>query len=299
MKNLAFIGNGEPPSKLLDIFKKQTPGSKGIWGQLRGVDNYKDADYFMVIDELPGNVQVDPKKCVFLGAHPETLPRAYKDMSGYTCLAKADSKHTIGFLEWWIDRDYDYLKSLTPPPKTHLFGAIMSDNESNRSHTLRKEWIKRFTSRDNLQFDLHGRIRPSTPQMARYYRGACGSLDPRGAAASGGNNHMVGKEATYLSHKYMIEFDVAGKYYFSERVLDCMLLWAMPIYWGCENLHTFLPPTSFKYLDINGSGDDVLAFIGSDHYEKHLNDLASARTILLDQLQIWPRVHNLIFGAFK
>lgn len=297
MKKLAFIGNGEPPGKLLEIFRKQTPGRSGCWGQLQGIDNYQNADYFMVIDDLPGNLKgVNPAKCVFLGTHPETL-KAYRNTSHYKCLARTDVKDHVGMLEWWINFDYDYLKALQPPTKIKSLGAIISDSASDKSHWMRRDWLTRFTAKD-LTFDLHGRIKPFTPGMNKYYRGVCGSWDPRGAAASGGNDHMSGKEQVYLEHKYMLEFDNIGVNYFSERVLDCMLLWAMPLYWG-GNLHSYLPADSFRYLNINGDGTDVVDIANSDFYEKHIDDLAKARNILLDELQLWPRTHKLIFGTTK
>lgn len=297
MKKIAFIGNGEPPNKLLEIFRKQTPGSSGVWGQLQGVDSYKNADYYMAIDDVPSNAGVDLSKCVILGTHPETL-KAYRDTSNYKCLARTDCKDYVGMLEWWIDFDYDYLKALQPPTKSKLLGGIVSNSESDRSHKMRKEWLTKFTNRNGLDFDLHGRIMPSG-NMSRYYRGVCGSWDPRGAAATGGkNNHMVGKEQVYLDHKYMLEFDNIGKAYFSERILDCMLLWAMPLYWG-GNLHSYLPADSFRYLNISGDGQDVLDVVNSGFYEKHIGDLTTARNVLLDELQLWPRTHKLIFGTFK
>lgn len=298
MKNLAFVGNNEPPAKLLEIFRKQTPGSKGEWGNLRGVGDYKQADYFMVIDFLPSHLGIDPMRCVFLNAHPETT-KAYKDMRHYRCLNKVDAKDGLGFLEWWIDYDYDHLKAMPPPTKTKILGSIVSNANTDRSHQLRLDWLRRFTRRDDLDFNLHGRIKPATPQMSRYYRGVCGSSDRRGAAASSGNNHMSGKEKIYLAHKYMIEFDNIGRNYFSERILDCMLLWAMPIYFGGQGVHRYLPAESFRYLNIHGDGKDVLGLIGSGFYEKHIDDLSRARNILLDELQLWPRTHYLIFGTSR
>jgi hypothetical protein len=296
MKKLAFIGNSEPPSKLLEIWRKQTPGRSGIWGQLEGIANYKDADYFMVVDVLPSGLGIDPKKCIFLGAHPPGM-KPYADMSNYTCLAKADCKDMVGFLEWWIKYDYDYLKALQAPTKTKLLGAVMSNADTMPHHKSRKDWLKRFCQRDNLDFNLHGRIQPDNKQIARYYRGACGSWDPRGAAASGGNDHMSGKEQFYLDHKYVFEFDAVGRHYFSERILDSMLLWAMPLYWGGEGMHEVLPPESFRYLNINGDGQDMLDIVNSGFYEQHIGDLTKARDILLDELQLWPRTHKLIFGT--
>lgn len=306
MKKIAFVGNGEPPAKLLEIFKKMTPGRSGTWGELQGTDNYKDADYFMVIDWLPSDSGIDPKKCIFLNAHPETV-RPYRDMSGYQCFAKIDAKEGLGFLEWWLSYDYDYLKALEPPTKFKRLGCIMSNADNDKSHILRRQWLKRFCGKlqtnnhpiyFNQQFDLYGRIIPETQAIKNYYKNPLGSSSPQGAAATGGkNDHMSGKEQVYLEYKYMIEFDNIGSHYFSERVLDCMLLWAIPLYWG-GNLDV-LPCGSFHYIDINGDGEDVLKISNSDFYERNIENLAKAREILLDELQIWPKCHKIIFGSYK
>ncbi len=294
MAKLAFVGNGEPPGRLLDIFKKQTPGSSGKWGQLEGVRSYAEADYFAVIDCLPGNVSIPESKCVFLGAHPETM-HAYRNMSNYKGIAAYDCANTIGFLEWWIKYDYDFLSNLKPPTKTQILGAIVSDADTQEYHKKRRSWLDRFCSaQDPSPFNLYGRIRP-WGNLSKHYRGACGSLDPRGAVDANGNDHMSGKEDVYLSHKYMIEFDATGANYFSERILDCMLLWAMPLYWGGSGVHKVLPPESFRYLNIDGDGKDVLEITKSGFYEEHLSDLAKARDILLNELQLWPRIHSAIF----
>jgi len=309
MKKLAFVGNSEPPERLLELFKKMTPNKSGVWGQLQGVDNYKDADYFAVIDYIPNSArsQIDESKCIFLGAHPETMS-AYKNMDDYKGLKMYDAKNTIGFLEWWIKYDYDYLTNLQPMTKTKVLGSIVSNARSQSYHIARIEWLKRFTSLMAFssnpqeafqQFDLYGRIVPDDQFMNDYYRGACGSLDPRGAASSGGNDHMTGKEEVYETHKYMIEFDATGEHYFSERVLDCILLWSMPIYWGGNGLQKYLPENSFKLLNIDGNGQDVIEIAHSDFYEKNIDNLAKARDVLLNKLQIWARVHEAIFGVCK
>lgn len=294
---IAFVGNSEPPQRLLELFRKFTPGRTGCWGQLQGVDNYKDADVFGVIDWLPQGLGIDETKCVFLGAHPPTM-QAYRNMSNYKGIKMYDLKHTIGFLEWWLDYDYDYLSNLKPNNKSFKLGAIVSNADTQSYHQARLTWLNRFANTNPKDFDLYGRIKPSG-RLKDYYRGACGSLDPRGAAASGGNNHMQGKELAYSLHKYMLEFDATGEHYFSERVLDCILMWSMPLYWGGSGLHKYIPENSFRYIDINKNGEDVLEIINSNFYEEHLEDLAKARDILLNELQLWPRIHQAIFGVRK
>ena len=73
----------------------------------------------------------------------------------------------------------------------------------------------------------------------------------------------------------------------------------MPIYWGGSGLHKYLPKEAFHYLDLNKNGDDVQEIINGDSYEKNLQYIAKARNILLDELQIWPRIHKAIFGRSK
>ncbi len=297
MKKLAFIGNSEPPAKLLELFRKMTPGQSGIWGQLQGVDNYEEADYFAVIDYLPNHLigKIDESKCVFLGAHPETMS-AYRNMDCYNGLRMYDCKKEFGFGEYWIKYDYDYLTALQPIQKTKQLGCIMSDARTQSYHRARLEWLERYTNQANIgEFDLHGRIVPFTDNMKKYYKGACGSYDPRGAAASGGNNHMIGKEEVYESHKFMVEFDAPGANYFSERVFDCLLLWAVPIYWG-GRLRGHLPHQSFIELDINGNGQELARV---DDYDMRVKYIAEARDLLLNQYQIWPRVHHAIFNTCR
>ena len=168
--------------------------------------------------------------------------RAYANTSQYEgrCFARIDVKDHVGLLEWWIDYDYDTLKAMQPPPKPKSLACIMSNNDTHADHKSRLRWLHRFTSRYNLPFDLYGRIKPNSDAVQSCYRGELGRWN-----GEPGGGHMAGKEQVYLEHKYAIEFDIRGVNYFSERILDAMLLWAMPIYWGCPNLARIRPPAFF------------------------------------------------------
>lgn len=293
MKNIAFIGNSESPAKLLELFRPFTPGCSGVWGQLKGVPHYKEADYFAVIDYLPPGLGVDESKCIFLGAHPETM-QAYKNMDNYKGFKMYDCKNTFGFGEWWLKYDYDYLTALKPMTKPKNLACIMSDANSQSYHTKRRDYLEKFCNNYGKEIDVYGRIKP-WGSIIPSYKSHCGSANP-GAEA---NDHMSGKESVYETYKYALEFDATGKYYFSERIFDCLLLWCMPVYWGGESLHTFIPGESFKYLNIDGDGTDVIAALHSDLYEKSLPAISKARDLLLNKYHVWARTHEAIFGVAK
>lgn len=290
---ICFLGNSETPTNLLKIFSKMTPQRSGKWGQLEGIGNIDEADYFVTVDRIPRELRdkIPENKTIFLGAHPETS-NGYQDMNSFNAFAKFDCKKEVGFLEWWINYDYDYLSNLKPMVKTKLLGTIVSDANTVKSHNLRRQYLERFCNMYPNQLDIYGRI-IAWGSLVSHYKGVCGQTNK----AIG--DYWSGKETVYEQYKYMLEFDSIGKYYFSERVLDCMLLWAMPIYWGGLNVHLVLPENSFRYFNIDGNGEDIIDIINSNFYEEHLDDLAKARNILLNEQQLWAKIHKAIFGAYK
>lgn len=298
MKKIAFIGNSEPPDRLLAIFKKMTPESKGIWGQIQGVDSYEEADYYVVIDYLPFELKrlVDESKCIFLGAHPETMG-AYHSQAKYKGFKMLDIAYRNGFTEWWLNLDYTFLSNLQPPVKTKELTCIMSDANTQFYHTARRDHLARFVqaNADKVKFNLHGRIVPYTPKMGQYYRGVCGSYNPSG----GENDHMSGKEQVLLEHKYVLEYDCTGEHYMSERLFDDLLLFCLPIYWGGKGAEKYLPKESVFQLDINGNGSDFIDLLHDNLYEKSLPYIIEARNKILNELQLWAVIHKELFGTYK
>lgn len=292
-KTLAFIGNSEPPDKLLNMFKRQTPGNLGIWGQLKGVGSYEEADYFGVIDALPQRLKHLESRCVFLGAHPPESHYAYVDMSKFKGIRMYDCRNVYGFGEWWLKYDYDYLTNLQPPMKTKDLVCIVSNANTQDYHRKRRIFLEKFCT--NHKLDIYGRIKPWGPLMANY-KGICGN---RNDSAEYNNDHMSGKEEIYASYKYALEFDAVGEHYFSERVYDSLLMWCMPIYWGGRSLHKYIPEQSFSYLTIEEGGEDIQDIISAGTYEVSLKYIAEARDLLLNRWQMWPRIHEAIFSTPK
>lgn len=290
---LAFIGNSKPPNTLLEMFRRQTPNDSGVWGDLIGVDNYNEAQVFGVIDRLPDNLKHLETKCVFLGAHPPDTHYAYQDMSNFKGIKMYDCKHLFGFGEWWLNHNYNYLTDLQPPKKIHDLGCIMSNSSSQIYHIKRRQYIERYANH-HKNLNLYGRVVP-WGNLKACYNGFCGSNNEKASD----NDHMSGKEKVYSMHRYALEFDASGGHYFSERIFDCLLMWCYPIYWGGNNLHEYIPKESFSYLDIDGKGEDVMNIINSKIYDQRIEAIKEARDILLNRLQIWPRIHEAIFGVCR
>ena len=107
--------------------------------------------------------------------------------------------------------------------------------------------------------------------------------------------YWYGKEIVLNRYAYSLELEALSSLnYFSERIYDSLLLWTMPIIWGCPNLEQWLPKKSFHLVDINKpeSEDEVIKVLDSELYD--VVAISDARELLLDKYQIWAKVHDYI-----
>jgi len=62
--------------------------------------------------------------------------------------------------------------------------------------------------------------------------------------------------------------------YFTDRILDCLQMKTIPIYWGCPNIGEFFDTTGWVFFD--GSVEDLLQKVRAltpDHYDKHIDSI--------------------------
>lgn len=268
---VCFIYDPEPNARYLEILSKMTPGRSGVWKDMVGVSNPKEADWCVVIDST---VQEVPEKTLYVSAHPKMENyHNYVDLSNKKY--KLDNAETFGFGEWWLKYDYDTLSKMECPKKEKELVCIMSNSTGPWGRTERVNFAKMLHARG---MPLYGRIKGAGA-------GELGTYTP--------TTYWFGKADVYEKYKYALEIDVGDcRNYFSERFFDALLMWCMPLYWGCSNVHEYIPQEAFRYIDIFGNGDDVLRYQNSGEWEKSLGAIAEARDLLLNKYQLWARVYD-------
>ena len=97
-------------------------------------------------------------------------------------------------------------------------------------------------------------------------------------------------------YKYILDFDeINNEHYFSERIFDDLLMWTMPIYRGCANLDKYIPKDSFIYSE-GLSMAQIHGIVNSSTFENNYPAIKTARELLLNKYQLWPRVLETIEG---
>lgn len=155
--------------------------------------------------------------------------------------------------------DYDTLLSMQPPRKTASVSVISSDSSHLPGHRLRKAFVDRLRERLGDRIDVFGR----------------------------GINPVSDKADAILPYRYHIALENSSlQHYWTEKLSDSFLGWALPIYWGCRNIASYFPEESLLGIDIERPDEAIAtieAALDEDLTQRQVAGLAEARRLVLDR----------------
>ena len=87
--------------------------------------------------------------------------------------------------------------------------------------------------------------------------------------------------------------------YWTEKIADAILGYAIPIYYGCTNIDSYFPKEAIIHIDINNHEEtyNIIERILSNPiqiYEEKMPYLKEARQLLLDKYNIFPMLESFI-----
>ena len=85
--------------------------------------------------------------------------------------------------------------------------------------------------------------------------------------------------------------------YWTEKISDVYLGYALPFYFGCTNIDHYFPKDSYIWIDINDPQKAVQTMreaIENNEWEKRIEAIKQARELLLDKYNLFPFVANFV-----
>jgi Glycosyltransferase family 10 (fucosyltransferase) C-term len=165
-----------------------------------------------------------------------------------------------GFLGWYFQQDYNYLKDLAVPEKAKAISCIASSLKQLQGHRFRLNFIKILQQRIP-QTDFFGK----------------------------GTRFLPDKMDGLLPYRYSIAIEnTSSLHYFTEKINDCFLSYTVPLYYGCKNIGQYFPEKSFITIDIQNPEaairkiEEVLL---DDNWHSRLEAVKEARDLVLNKYQ--------------
>lgn len=293
---------GKP--ELTNLCLRQTPSGKGFWGNNQFIVNrhVDHCDWWIVCHSSsvirPEVTRCDPDHIVYISMEPteQWVPARFHAQFSKLVLCDRkvqhrDIQYTNG-LSWWIginvhhenghhfsagySLDYDMLKTMKPLSKQKSISVICSKNRSLPGHEKRLEFLDRLIMHPiSKHIDFFG----------------------------GGHNPIPDKWDAIAPYKYhlVLENSVIPDYW-SEKLADAYLGFALPIYYGCPNISKYFSSTSLCSIDIDDFKSSVSVLndlIQRDPYEDYIQQILEARKLILDNYNIFQLMTEICKGPAK
>ena len=236
---------------------------------------------------------VAPENTILLTTEPRSVliyPQKYIDQFGIVCTCQEKTKHknvhlSPAILPWFIgykmDRDenitecsldYDKLKDMPTPIKDKLISVITSNKAFTQGHIDRLHFVKKLKEHYGDKLDIFGR----------------------------GFNDFDDKWDVLSRYKYHIVIENSSqKYYWTEKMSDCLLAETFPFYYGCTNMSDYISKDAYLPIDIKKPEEAIRIIdeaIANNKYEHSIEALHSAKTQMLDTYNMFEFIAHLCDG---
>ncbi len=307
MKNITFTTRffDWKQEDFIEYLKTLTPKNNGIWKEYRVVPSLQEADYIVCWENAPAGFFDNPGakgKHVFW--YPEE-PTVIRDMTRYEpYLLSSPFVHSIlpnsflhipGFFNFWTIykrtgtftflREFPLLKR-----KVGQLVAITSGDRNTPGQIQRVEFIKAFCQKYPDTIRVYGRRwdgsqGPNGKRADASELNGCYQGEIRGAPGPFSDwVNTDGKYNIYGHYHYALTLENAQQEsWVTEKIVDAMLAWCFPFYWGCLNIKKLLPPHSLEQIDIADLStiDRIVSKIRSIPSKVELDSLGEARRQLM------------------
>lgn len=262
---------------------RQTPSSSGIWGDVQFVINEEvdECDFWIVCDGLlkAESTRCAPCNTLLITWEPPTL-RGYSQrfirqfhhlLTCHRNLRHPCAEYSQQAHPWFVGKSYAELKETTAPSKSRLLSIITSDKKLTQGHAQRYEFAHKLKEKLGNDADLFGR----------------------------GIRAFQDKWDVLAPYRYSIALEnLSWPDWLTEKLPDCFLAGTFPVYWGCPNVGDYFHPDALEIIDVNDFDGSlrVIERILTDpgHYARHKEALDRAKSIYLDQLQLFPHLARLL-----
>jgi hypothetical protein len=189
-------------------------------------------------------------------------------------LRHPDVRYGLQGHPWFVGRSYDELRHSDLPDKSSPLVIVTSSKAFSRGHRARLEFALGLKQRLGDAVQLVG-------------RGIADFEDKWDVLAP-------------TRYAVAVENFVADDW-LTEKLPDCYLAGAFPLYHGAPNAEKYFAPSTFAEIDIadlDGATRLIEGFLADDsHYEGVREDLLTARNDYLDRRQFFPLMSDLLTCA--
>lgn len=284
MKKIVFLNNWNSDTTGIR-YLGQTKDNFGTWGDIKVVTDLKEADYYIIMDGLNHDYDLDWNKVIYFQREPEVIKPPYLNHNfPDEILFNGVYKNFYNVVTWWLhSKSFNELVDLPYPTKSKKISTITSGKQYNPEHVNRLNFLNKFIEK-YPSIDVYGRGIKNYLHNKDCYKGVVKG------------DKKFCKFTGIIDYEYSVAMEnTLEKNSWTEKACDVFLCWAIPIYSGALNFGEYFPEDSFFQIDtINPDIDSIIDFISEPPNKKQIEAVREARNLILYKYNIWAVIDNIL-----
>ncbi len=191
------------------------------------------------------------------------------------------------FVMWWLNYNYNELINLKYNEilKDKEYISIVSEKQKTHGQKLRYNWLKNIQKIFNIDFY----VKQNLKNHFNNYKGIRENKKKK-------EGKKKKKDKSILKNYYKsFSFENGEEKNFITRVNEDLLMWTLPIYWGCPNINEIYPENSYRYVDISKPLDkETIEMINEPVSKDEIIAIEEARYLILNKYNWWFYLRNII-----
>ena len=288
-----------------NLLLRQSPGMSDIWGDCKFLINtdVEKCDWWFVLhgSGLTHTEEsvCDPNHIVYVSMEPNEIisSASSKFIEQFSHLVICDREIVhpnityMNWITWWVgivvnkrreyfskilyfskihNFDYDDFINMKPITKENKLSIVVSNKKISTDHQHRLNFVDRLIN----------------SSIAKY-------IDVYGD----GYKPIPDKWNAISPYKYHLVIENSNiKDYWSEKLADSFLGFAVPIYYGCPNILDYFSEKSLLVIDINNFDQSILAIkkaIEGDLYDEKIDAIKIARNQVLNEYNVFNLISKM------
>lgn len=250
------------------------------------VSDLSVADVIVCWDSFPKSLMsnLNDKIFILIGAEPPHINSTNFNNLGSFDYIFNYPPYSTDFLPaiWWLNKNYKELKQLDYN-KNKSFSCVVSNKWRKRTNFVK------FVSKEVPNLDVWGRWIYSNSDSdfisSESYKGQLN-----------GDSGPLCKAQGLIDYEYSLCLENCSiNNYWTEKIVDSLLCWSMPIYYGAKNIYDYFPEDSLYQISMDKkSAKDIANIVKNSPSSKQIKAITHARNKILDEYNIWTVIYNLI-----
>lgn len=248
----------------------------------------KKSDYVVIFDDIGQQYKKEffntQAKIIFVQREPEHVSKINTKLLQSCDFSYLYEDGFVAFAAWWLDYNHSELIKIPYSKKDKHLSCITTLKNSTIIQKRRVEWLRQIQNK--IEIDFYGKA--AVQQVFKNYKGP-----PERPYLFTSNKNR--DKSVLMEYQKSLSFDNGSRKNFVTRIVEPLLCWTLPIYYGCPNLNQIIPQNSFREIDINKQIDsETIQKICEPISTDEIAAMTEARMFILNKMNFWNSMETIL-----